>query len=407
MTIVRLLTIAALIGLALTTLELVAVAILRRNERPFARGPRGRAATGNDFLPDGFTPTVSILKPLCGLDDELEANLESFATIEGVRFELIASVADPSDPAIAVFERVRSRNPDARLRLVIGGSSGAEPKNRKVERLIAAARVACGDILFVSDSNVRIAPDDIAATIAHFADQRVGCVSNLFRGEGGRSFGARIEAMHLRTFVAPGAALAALFGIPCVVGKSMALRRETLDAIGGFERFIRVLAEDQAIAIAVRRAGWRIALSPVVVRNVVVDRRLRSALARQVRWNRIRWSFSRIEYLAEFLVNPLPLALSAAIVAWVSAPRFVTATAILSLATLLARVGQAVTLAALLGHPKRTDALLAPLQDLLQFWAQFAPFLSDRVEWRGAKVRLGRGTELGGAHGVPSQPRAI
>ncbi|MFA6956849.1 MAG: glycosyltransferase [Thermoanaerobaculia bacterium] len=394
MTIVTLLTIAAFIGLALTTIEVIAVAIIRRPKRPFAGRPRERASTGSSSPQGGFTPTVSILKPLCGLDDELESNLEAFANIEGVRFELIASVADPADPAVAVFERVRSRNPFSPLRLVTGGANGPEPKNRKVERLIVAAREARGEILFISDSNVRVDPGDIANTVAHFADPRVGCVSNLFRGEGAQSFGARIEAMHLLTFVAPGAAIAALFGVPCVVGKSMALRRETLDAIGGFERFIRILAEDQAIAIAVRQAGWSIALSPVVVRNVVVSRSLRKALARQVRWNHLRWSFSRIEYLSELLVNPFPLASLAAIAAAFVAPELATKALTLALATALIRVGQATTLAELLDSGRRSDALLAPLQDLLQFCAHFAPLLSNKVEWRGARVRLGRGTEL-------------
>jgi ceramide glucosyltransferase len=293
-----------------------------------------------------------------------------------------------------VFERVRSRHPLAPFRLVTGGTIGPEPKNRKVERLIFAAREARGEVLLISDSNVRIEPDDVARTVAHFGDRRVGCVSNLFRGEGALSFGARIEAMHLLTFVAPGAALAARLGIPCVVGKSMALRRETLQAIGGFERFIGILAEDQAIAIAVRRAGWTVALSPVVVRNVVVSRSLRNALARQVRWNRIRWSFSRLEYVSELLVNPLPLASLAAITAPVAAPSLATGTVLFALATALVRVAQAAAFARLLGFTRRGDALIAPIQDLLQFWAHFAPLLSNRVEWRGARVRLGRGTEL-------------
>ena len=345
---------------------------------------------------------MSILKPLCGLDDELAANLESFARIEGVSHEVILSVADPNDPALAVVSLVRAKHPLALFRVVTGGVFAPEPKNRKVERLIAGARAARGEILLISDSNVRVEPDDIARTVALFADPRVGCVSNVFRAEGARSLGARIEALHLLMFVAPGAAVAALFGVPCVVGKSMALRRTTLEAIGGFERFIRILAEDQAIAIAVKRAGWQIALSPVIVRNVVVRRSVCTALARQVRWNKIRYSFSRFAYMAELLVNPLPLAMLAALVAWLAVPDQTAETTTLAVATTLVRIGQAATLADLLGYTRRRDALLAPVQDLMQFWTQFAPLLSNRVEWRGAEVRLGRGTELCGARvGAP------
>jgi glycosyl transferase family 21 len=107
----------------------------------------------------------------------------------------------------------------------------------------------------------------------------VGCVSNLFVASGAQNFGGVIESLHLLTFVAPGAALAAAAGVPCVVGKSMAISRR---AIGGFEAFRHVLAEDQAIGVATKNAGVEVVVSPVVVRNVVVRRTIRRALGRQI-----------------------------------------------------------------------------------------------------------------------------
>src|SRR5207244_1073629 len=138
---------------------------------------------------------------------------------------------------------------------------------------------------FISDANVRVEPDAVAETVAMFGGD-VGCVSNLFVGAGAASFGATIESLHLLSFVAPGAILAAAAGVPCVVGKSMAISRRALRDIGGFVRFANVLAEDQAIGLAVREAGYRVALSPCVVRNVVIGRTLRRALERQIRWNK-------------------------------------------------------------------------------------------------------------------------
>src|SRR6185436_16501544 len=99
---------------------------------------------------------------------------------------------------------------------------------------------ARGEVLFISDSNVRVERDAFARTLAAFADPRVGCVSNLFTGSGARTFGATIESLHLLGFVVPGAVLASAAHVPCVVGKSMAIRRGALEAVGGFERFRRV-----------------------------------------------------------------------------------------------------------------------------------------------------------------------
>jgi len=161
----------------------------------------------------------------------------------------------------------------------------------------------------------------------------------------------------------------------------MAISRETLQAIGGFEPFARVLAEDQAIGIAVKRAGFDVVLSPLIVRNVVVKRSLRRALDRQIRWNKIRYAFSRPTYSAEFLLNPLPFALLAG--------------GMFPLLVAILRIAQVALLAIVTDAPLRgRDLLLVPLLDLLQFGAQLVPYIDNRVTWRGYTARLGRNTEL-------------
>ncbi len=369
--------VVTLIALAITSIQTLLAIMFRRRGRFFESGPRFRRA-------DSF---VSILKPVCGLDDELEQNLVSFTRIQHVQHEVVLSVADPRDPALDVIARVRQAHPTAPFRLVIGGDPHFEEGNRKVARLIAAARVAKGDILFISDSNVRIEPDDLARTLEAFDDPQSGCVSNLFTAAGATTFGARIETLHLLGFVVPGCAIAAAAEIPCVVGKSMAITREALGAIGGFERFARVLAEDQAIGLAVKQAGFRVALSPVVIRNIVVQRTVRRALDRQIRWNKIRYAFSHSTYLSEFLVNPLPLALPLALLH----PAIPVSVALI-------RIGQM----ALLGLAMQSrltwrELLLVPVQDMLQFGAQWIPYFDDTVTWRGYTMRIGHNTELAAA----------
>jgi ceramide glucosyltransferase len=363
-------TILSAIGILITSFQSILTAIFRRRSRPAPF----------------FRPAVSILKPLCGLEDDLEGNLASFAQLTGVDYEVLLSVADAADPAVAVVQRVLARFPRAPFRLIIGGDPRLESGNRKVARLIAAAPHARGDVFFISDANVRVETGDVAETIAAFVNPRVGCVSNLFTGAGATSFGASMESLHLLSFVVPGNVIAAFAKVPCVVGKSMAIRREVLTAIGGFEPFAGVLAEDQAIGLAVRRAGYDVVLSPLVVRNIVVKRTLRRALDRQIRWNKIRYAFSRVTYSAEFLVNPVPFALLAAVL---GAP--------ISIALLIAatRIAQVALLAVATEAPLRIRELsLVPLLDLLQFSTQFVPYLDDRVTWRGYTARLGPNTVL-------------
>ena len=384
---------AALTALALVITSVQVFLVWRVRRRPFAAGP----LAAGDSLPDGSSrpPRVSVLTPLSGLEDRLEENLESFTRLRGVDFEVILAVEKPDDPAVAIARRVLERNPGAPFRLVVGEGSRARIRNGKVDRLLAASRHATGDVFLVSDANVRIGPDDVARTVALFSDPSVGCVSNLFIGEGARTFGAIVESLHLLTFVVPGTAIAEAGNVPCVVGKSMALSRTVLERIGGFGAFLDVLAEDQAIGLAVKEAGYRVVLSPVVIRNVFEDRPLRRALDRQVRWGKIRFSFSAFTYSTEFLMNPLAIALAALAAGAVLTPELVPVLGGLVLVTALARILQAGLLALITGAPLgRLHLALMPVKDLLQLATQVVPYFSRHVSWHGHRTRLGPGTVL-------------
>jgi ceramide glucosyltransferase len=387
----------ALAGLVITSLPVVLLSRMKRRHRPFHRGPRARAdrPSSPPAASTAARPRLSILKPLRGLDDGLEENLASFATLGGVDYEVVLSVADPKDEALEAVARVRARYPDAPFVLVVGGAPAGRIGNPKVERLVAAARVARGDVFLVSDSNVRVAPDDVARTIALFDDPSVGCVSNLFVGRGARDFGAIVESLHLLTFVVPGNVLAAWNGTPCVVGKSMALPRHVHDLIGGFAAFGEFLAEDQAIGLAVRGAGYRVVLSPIVISNVIERRTLGRALDRQVRWGKIRYAFSKSLFAGELLMNPFPVALAAALLAVPGGSHWAGPLTSLAVVGLLLRLLQASLLGRLCGVPLRAvELLVMPLKDVLQIATQAVPFVSKEVVWHGHRARIGKGTVL-------------
>lgn len=373
-------TILSLVGTLVTSFQTLLTFLFRKRPRPFAGGLHEQASRR-----DASSVSVSILKPVCGLDDGLEQNLQSFLSLHGVRYEVILSIEDRGDPAIPIATAMVRDHADV-FRLVVGGGSPRGVVNRKVERLLAAARVARGEIFLISDSNVRVDPGDVRDTIAEFANERTGCVSNLFIGEGAKDFGATVEALHLMMFVAPGAVLAASAGVPCVVGKSMAISRRVLNAIGGFEAFRHVLAEDQAIGLAVRKAGFEIRLSSIRVRNVIERRSVNRALDRQIRWNKIRYAFSRTLFASELILNPLPLAAIAVIC---GAP--LTLLGIVA----FARIVEGLLLRDALETPLRMRQLCAiPVLDFVMFYAWFIPFFSNRITWRGYEARIERGTEL-------------
>jgi ceramide glucosyltransferase len=401
---------ASALGLAISAVQTVLSVDLLVRKASKCRRDHDVAAQGigsdlQSHKPWGHAPLVSILKPISGLEDGLEENLGSFARMKGISYELIVSIADSADPALAIVKRALAAFPQGTARLIIGGKTGVA--NRKVERLIPAARVARGEILFISDSNVRVSPQDVARTIREFDDPKVGCVSNVFIGEGARSIGALIESLYLMIFVLPGNVLAAWAGIPCVVGKSMAITRRLYDKIGGFEAFGQLLAEDQSIALATTRAGYKVVLSPIVVRNVIVKRSLGQVLQRQVRWAKIRYSFSKPIYALEVLVNPVPLAVLSCLMAAVFLPDHFGALCIFAGFSVAYRLVQALVLLHASGAPiSKRSIMLVPIQDFLQAAAQIAPYISKEVNWRGFRTRLGPDSLiLAGQHGAHNDAR--
>jgi ceramide glucosyltransferase len=397
-TIIYILLTVGAVGAALTTAQvLVATAFLCcQSGGAFKRASKDVASCGKDRGEStaelaAQLPQVSILKPVSGIEDGLEKNLESFSKLSGPAYEVIVSIADARDPAIPIVEKALPLFTEGRLRVVIGGATSMD--NPKVERLAAAAGYASGKILLISDSNVRVPRDYLEATLSEFEDPRVGCVVNVFIADGAASLGSFLECLYILTFVLPGTILAASAGVTCVVGKSMALTRKALEKIGGFEAFAQVLAEDQSIGLAVADAGYRVALSGAVVRNIVERRSILGAVRRQIRWGKMRYSFSKLRYSCEFLCNPVPPLLMAGIMSTIAGPY--RSCALAAVSVIAARILQAAALRHLTGAKLPIMSLaLVPLQDCIQAAAQFIPYFSSNVDWRGFQTRLGRGTQI-------------
>ncbi|HQR47629.1 MAG TPA: glycosyltransferase, partial [Thermoanaerobaculia bacterium] len=229
-------TAAALALLAVAAIGLAGLAVeglaLRRRLSGEPPRPRGR-------------PGISVLKPLRGVDDDLAANLESFAAQDWPEVEVLLGLHDASDPAEPVAREAERRWP-GRFRVLVHGSAlGVNPQVAQLAALAAAAR---HDLLVVSDSNVRVRAGYLSEIAARLEDPGVGLVTHLIAGVGERGTGALLENLHLAGGVATGIAAAkAVAGRDVVMGKSMAFRRADLAALGGLERVKDLLAEDYVL----------------------------------------------------------------------------------------------------------------------------------------------------------------
>jgi len=338
---------------------------------------------------EGFEPAVSVIKPLAGLDDDLERNLETFFRLDYPDYEVVFSFASDRDPAFDVARRVADRHPEREAVFVVDGK---EPgANAKVARLAAGARRSRGRYLLLSDGNVRVEPDFLGRAVGFFADPSVGLVSHLFRASGARTFASRLESLHLNGCLQAGtAAVAHWLGMPCVVGKSILISRMALNAIGGFAPLRDFLAEDFLLGRLVSRAGLRVVLCAEEVETAEVAKTFGRVWARHRRWAILRQRLGGPAYLGEVFSSPAMWFVGAVLAS--EGRLAVLATAVLlGLARgVLESLG-----AAEAGRPlSAIDYGMLPLRDVwvsLVFWAGL---FGQRTAWRGRSLRVGRGTLL-------------
>jgi ceramide glucosyltransferase len=317
---------------------------------------------------DGDLPGVSILKPLKGVDDRLLDNLESFCRLDYPRYEIVFCVQGASDPALRVARRVKETHPEREIGVVVGDCR--EGLNPKVNNMM---------------------PGYLREAMAHFRDPSVGLVSHLIRGTGAKTLGARLENQHLNTFILPSVALLdRMFGMPCVVGKSILLRRSDLNAMGGLESVKDYLAEDYVLGEMFQKAGKKVVISGSPVDNVNVYRTPRQFLSRHARWNRMRFSIAGAGYFTELFTNPVGLSLLMVAAASGDAEAWTVAGGVA-----VAKMAMDFGMQRMLGERSSPGwVLLGPIRDVLAGGLWFSAFFSQNVEWRGRTFRVTRGSRL-------------
>jgi ceramide glucosyltransferase len=336
-------------------------------------------------------PGISVLKPLCGADDDLAANLASFAELPyGGDYEVVLGVRSPQDPAWAVAEEAVRRWPH-RMRLV--RQEREVGLNPKVNQLIGMARAATHDLLVVSDSNIRVPDAYLSDIAAHLARPGVRCVTHPIGGAGQRSLGALLDNIHLAATVATGmVASERVVKRPLVVGKSMALWRQDLELLGGFESVANVLAEDHVLGNRIRRelrAG--VAVSNLPVWNIAVEKSVGHFFRRYLRWSVIhRTAISFPAYLGESLLNPIPLA----VIGYALRPTS-GAAATLAVCAVLKPTLDAVAFSRLRREMFSWRAFGAVwVKEVLLFVTWFHGLFARTVDWRGNRLRVHSGSRL-------------
>jgi len=258
-----------------------------------------------------FAPPLTLLKPVHGAEPGLEANLTTFFEQDYPEYELLFCARTEADPGLAVARRVAARYPHIQARFFATGQ--LRYINAKVHSLEVMTEAARHPILVISDSDVRVARDYLRAVAAPFADSNVGAMTCLYRGvaaEGG--LWARLEAAGMSVEMTAGVLVANMLeGMQFVLGPTMAVRRECVDAMGGMGMLGDYCADDYILGNEVFKQGWKVALSHHAIDHMVINSSMADSLKHQVRWMKST-RFSRPKgHLGTALTFSMPFALLA------------------------------------------------------------------------------------------------
>lgn len=334
-------------------------------------------------LPD-HAPPVTILKPVKGIDEDSFENFASFCRQEYPLFQLVFAVASEEDPVLPVIRRLMAEFPDNDIDLVVDERKYGP--NYKVCNLMNAYQRAKHGLIIICDSDIHVGPEYLRHVCAPFADPKMGLVSSLYRSSRVRGTPTALEAMGFTVEMMPNVMVArALEGLTFALGASMAVRREALDAIGGFAALVDYLADDYQLGNKICRAGWRLELSDYIVESVMKEETLSHVFSRQLRWYRTM-RVSRPGGFAGFgVAQPFPAAFMALFVSGCSLPGVTAALLLYAVRSLNALLFSRCYLR---DHLFPRWLWLLPIRDLLAFVKWVLSFLGDRVQWRGHYYRI-------------------
>ena len=331
-----------------------------------------------------FTPPVSLLKPVYGLEKELRENLRTACTQDYPDYQVVFSVQRTDDPAIPILRSLQTEFGSEHVSVAI--ESAHVGMNGKINNLAGALPHALHDILVISDSDVYLPSDYLRQVVAPLADSSVGAVCTFFRASHARAWYENVELLTINADHIALAMLGNLVGVgDFCFGASTALRRDTLNALGGFAVLGDYLVEDNELGQRVLRTGKRLLLLPYVVDTIVDLPDARTWWVKQTYWDQntraaVPWAFA-----ATFFLRVIPMALAAVALSGGSA----TALEALALA-LVTRLSAAVAVlgVALRDRTGLSAMWLIPIKDCLSlFW--FVRAWSKRtVTWRGVEMAL-------------------
>jgi ceramide glucosyltransferase len=335
-----------------------------------------------------FTPPVSILKPLHGSPAYLEECLEDYFKLDYPKYEILFCARQPDDAGLAVAAKLAKRYPHIRVTIL---HSGEPPwMNARCYSMHLMSQAARYDLLVATDADIPVVPGYLREMVAPFRDPAVGAAFCVYRGDpidGG--FGERLEALGMSVEMTSGVLVAQMLeGVRFTLGPSSAVRKSSLERIGGFERLGGYAADDYMLGNLVAEAGETVAICDHVVNHLILRSGFWKSIAHQLSWMRST-RFSRPRgHFGTSLTFSVPFGLLA-LLGGVLAHHALWGAGLLAF-TLLLKIMQSILVGGMVvrsGLSVRL-AFLYPIRDLIGFLLWAASYGSNQLQWHGKVFEL-------------------
>ena len=344
-----------------------------------------------------FTPPVSLLKPVRGIDFASYENFASFCRQDYPDYEVLFAVSDHADPAVPLIHRLIAEFPQHRIHLFVGAEDlGA---NRKVNKLARLVREARHETIVLTDGDVRVSPQYLREIVAPLADETIGAVTSFYRALAQRNLGAELEAVGAASEFFAGVLMADwMEGVTFALGASVATTKSWVEKIGGFAAIADLHSDDYELGNRIVKAGGNVLLSREPVWTMYPAQTLRSFCEHQLRWARTVRLCRPVSYLGLIFTFGLPWALLACLAA-----RSGAIAGIYLLSYLVLRLVEAWTVGVwgVGDEVLRRRMWLVPLYDAIHFAIWLASFASNRIVWGGEEFVMQKG-RLVSANSLPS-----
>jgi ceramide glucosyltransferase len=340
---------------------------------------------------DAHLPAVSVLKPVHGMEAQLERNIESFFQQNYPAYEILFAADEANDPALEVVRAACARYPHIPTRVLVTGALWPNPV---VHSFHCMAEVAAHEILVTADSDVEVSSNYLREVVAPLLDPQVGLVTCVYRGKNAAGFFSGLTAIGMSVEMTAGVLVANLLeGMKFGLGPTTVVRKDSLASIGGYDALKDYIANDFAIGSLIAKAGYRVVLSAHVIDHVVNQKSFGRMWQNQLRWAQTTRCSRPKGHFGSGLIFSMPYGLLGFLAAGLLG-HWGIGILLLSVAV-INRLAEAWMVGwMVVRDPQvRRAPWLYPLRDLLGFAVWFASYLNLRYVWRDSRFEL-KGTRI-------------